>query len=316
MTGKGYDIGRRSPAEFQIGIDLGGTKIEAVLLTREGKPLFRERMPTPTKEKDNYQEVLKRIKILVEKALSIVPSTGDYTIGVGIPGTLHRNTGIVQNANTTWLAHRPFREDLEAIFHRKIYMDNDANCFTLAEATDGAAKGFSMVFGIIMGTGCGGGLCINGTIHSGRHGIAGEFGHFAIDPQGEQCFCGNIGCIDTKLTGPGICRAYKRLTQQVLSPEEIVEKARHKDPDGATVFHQFLDDFGRSVGGLISLLDPDAIVLGGGLSNIPELYTLGIEKVKAYAFHREIQTPILKNRLGDSAGVFGAAWLPCHTSQK
>ncbi len=313
MTDTGMEVNLTAPAPFRIGVDLGGTKIETVLLSKSGKTLFRDRASTPRDEQDNYQAVLGKIKALVEQALSIVPSLDDYTIGVGIPGTLDRKTGIVQNANTTWLSDRPFRGDLERIFNKKVFMDNDANCFTLAEATHGAAKGFPMVFGIIMGTGCGGGLCINGAIHRGAHGIAGEFGHFAVDPGGEVCFCGNIGCIDTKLTGPALSRAYKRLTKGVLSAEEIVKKVGQNDLDCQMVFDQFLDDFGRSVGGLISLLDPDAVVLGGGLSNIPDLYTRGVERVREYAFHKCIRTPILKNLLGDSAGVFGAAWLPCHT---
>ena len=203
--------------------------------------------------------------------------------------------------------------DLEKKIGKEIYMDNDANCFTLAEAIGGAAKGYKIVFGIIMGTGCGGGLCINGILHSGNHGIAGEWGHFSIDPEGEKCFCGNIGCIDTKLTGTGMARSYKKQMNQDLSAEKIVKLARKNDKECRQIFDQFLDDFGKSVGGLISILDPDAIVLGGGLSNIPELYTIGIERVRKYAYHKEVRTPILKNFLGDSAGVFGAAWLGCNT---
>ncbi len=218
----------------------------------------------------------------------------------------------MQNANTTWLAGHNFKADLEQRLGKEIFMENDANCFTLAEAIGGAAKKHHFVFGIIMGTGCGGGLCINGKLHSGNHGIAGEWGHFTIDPQGEECYCGNIGCIDTKLTGPGISRSYKKLTGHELSAEDIVEKARQQDRNCQHVFNQFMDDFGRSVGGLIALLDPEAIVLGGGLSNIPELYTVGVEYIQKHAFHKKVRTPILKNELGDSAGVFGAAWLSDH----
>jgi fructokinase len=300
-------------SSYQIGIDLGGTKIETILLTEDGQALFRKRGATPKDTKDDYTLVLDRIENLVQEALTEIPSTKNYTVGVGIPGTLDKKTGIVQNANTTWLAGHHFQGDLEKRLGKKVFMDNDANCFTLAEAIAGAAKGYKMVFGIIMGTGCGGGLFINGTLHSGKHGIAGEWGHISIDPDGERCFCGNMGCIDTKLTGPSMVKAYKRLTQKDLSSEEIVTGAREKDGACLQVFNQFLDDFGRSVGGLISLLDPDAIVLGGGLSNIPELYTIGVENIKKYAFHKKVRTPILKNKLGDSAGVFGASWLCDHT---
>lgn len=297
------------PARFRIGIDLGGTKIESILLTDGGKELFRKRVATPTTASDNYKAVLESIRELVTQTLAPVDFPDDYSIGIGIPGTIDIESGRVQNANTTWLAGRYFQADLAQILGRRVAMDNDANCFTLAETIGGAAKGYGVVFGIIMGTGCGGGICINGIIHRGKHGIAGEWGHFSIDPEGETCFCGNVGCIDTKLTGPAISRAYFKFTGQKLSAEEVVRLAGKNDNACRLVFDQFLDDFGRSVGGLISTLDPDAVVIGGGLSNIPELYTTGIEKIQKYAFHEKIKTPILKNHLGDSAGVFGAAWL-------
>jgi len=298
-----------SRAEYQIGIDLGGTKTEIILLTNEGSKLFKKRVSTPVDTQNNYKAVIEIIDALVKDALSIIPPTDYYTIGIGIPGTIDRQTGIVQNANTTWLANHYFKADLEKKIGREIFMDNDANCFTLAEAIGGAAIGYKLVFGIIMGTGCGGGLCIDGSIHSGNHGIAGEWGHISIDPNGEKCFCGNLGCIDTKLTGTGMARSYKKKMNKDLPAEGIVRLARENDKVCRQIFDQFLDDFGRSVGGLISLLDPDAIVLGGGLSNIPELYTTGIEQVRKYAFHKKVRTPVLKNLLGDSAGVFGAAWL-------
>lgn len=300
-------------SKYQIGIDLGGTKTEVILLADKKTVLFRKRVATLVDTKNNYASVIESIHALVAQALSVVSPTDDYTVGVGIPGTIDRKTGRVQNANTTWLAGHYFQADLEKKLNKKIFMENDANCFTLAEAIGGAAIGYKIVFGIIMGTGCGGGICIDGTLHSGSHGIAGEWGHFAIDPNGEKCFCGNTGCIDTKLTGTGMARSYKKRMNKKLSAEQIVEQARQNDKECRQIFDQFLDDFGRSVGGLISLLDPDAIVLGGGLSNISELYTIGVEKVKTYAYHKNLKTPILKNLLGDSAGVFGAAWLGSHT---
>jgi len=296
---------------YQIGIDLGGTKIEAVLLEGADKILSKKRVATPIDTPDNYRQVIKRIKGLIEDALTTVQGTQDYTIGVGIPGTLDMETGVVQNANTTWLAGHHFRDDLSKTLNKTVIMENDANCFTLAESLGGAAQGYNLVFGIIMGTGCGGGLCINGHIHSGNHGIAGEWGHFSIDPKGYTCFCGNQGCIDTLLTGPGIMRSFKHLTGSDLTVEEIVEKSKHNDADCGVVLDLFLENFGRSLGGVISFLDPDAIVLGGGLSNIEELYTIGLERSRKYAFHKKVRTPILKNKLGDSAGVFGAAWLGC-----
>ncbi len=313
MTGENQKYKAQDQPKYQIGIDLGGTKTEVILLTDTNKEIFRKRVATKVNTKDNYKSVIQSIHNLVTLALSVVPPTDDYTIGVGIPGTMDKKIGIVQNANTTWLEGHYFKADLEKKIGRKIFMDNDANCFTLAESLAGAAKGKKIVFGIIMGTGCGGGLCIDGTLHSGNHGIAGEWGHFSIDPNGEKCFCGNVGCIDTKLTGTGLARSYKNTTGVALSAEKIVHKARGNDTVCRQIFDQFLDDFGKSVGGLISILDPDAIVLGGGLSNIPELYSTGVEQVKKYAYHENVRTPILKNILGDSAGVFGAAWLATHT---
>ena len=180
-------------SKYQIGIDLGGTKTEIILLTNKGRTLFRKRVATPVDTENNYQAVLENIHALVNQALSVVSPTDDYTIGIGIPGTMDKKTGIVQNANTTWLAGHCFQADLEKELEKEIFMENDANCFTLAEAVGGAAKGYGIVFGIIMGTGCGGGLCIDGTLHSGNHGIAGEWGHFSNDPKGEKCFCGNTG---------------------------------------------------------------------------------------------------------------------------
>ena len=162
---------------------------------------------------------------------------------------------------------------------------------------------------MILGTGCGGGLCIDGQIHRGRHLIAGEWGHFSIDPAGERCWCGNAGCIETKISGAGAARAFKRKYNEEIRFEEVVGRHRNGDPKAADIFNQFLENFGRSVGGLISLLDPDAIVIGGGLSNIEELYTDGVDRVRRYAFHEHVETPILKNQLGDSAGVYGAAWI-------
>ena len=188
-------------------------------------------------------------------------------------------------------------------------MENDANCFTLAESLKGAAKEYGFVFGMILGSGCGGGICINGRIHQGRHLIAGEWGHYAIDPTGDRCWCGNSGCVETKISGTGTSNQFFNKFGEKLSFEEIVQCYRNGDSRCIDVFNQFLDDFGRAVGGLISLLDPDAIVIGGGLSNIDELYDLGVDRVRQYAFHEHVQTPILKNKLGDSAGVYGAAWI-------
>jgi fructokinase len=296
---------------YQIGIDLGGTKTEAILFDPSGEELHRWRVPTPRDEDEvkNYEAILDSVHERILETAKLIPSAGKYTIGIGIPGTINRETDLVQNANTTCLRGRPFKAELEKCLGRKVGMENDANCFTLAECLAGAAKGYGIVLGIIMGTGCGGGICIDGKIHEGGHSIAGEMGHFSIDPKGARCWCGNRGCIETKLSGTGVENAFFGKFDERRKMKEIVQGYRNNDARCTETFEQFLDDFGRCVGGLISILDPDAIVLGGGLSNIEELYSKGVERVRRYAFHKHVQMPILKNSLGDSAGVYGAAWI-------
>lgn len=292
---------------YRIGVDLGGTKTETILLDPDGNVCIRERSETPSAL--GYPAILHSVRQCVAETLKHVPQGVAATIGVGIPGAINQQTGLVQNANTTCLIGKPFEADLAGALGRPVRMENDANCFTLAEATAGAAKGCQFVFGIIMGTGCGGGMCIDGRIRTGSHGIAGEWGHFSIDPAGPACYCGNPGCIETKISGSGVEKGYLQKFGAPMKMAAITEAYRQGDPRATEIFEQFLDDFGRALGGLISVLDPDIVVLGGGLSNIDELYTLGIERVRQYAFHDALKTPIQKNRLGDSAGVFGAAWI-------
>ncbi|NQU03649.1 MAG: ROK family protein [Syntrophaceae bacterium] len=294
---------------YQIGIDLGGTKMESILFSPRGEELYRKRIPTPEKKREQYTDVCDAVVAMVLETADNLSGSDVFTVGVGIPGTVNNRTGLIQNANLTCLTGRPFKADLEEKLERPVAMDNDANCFVLAESRAGAAQGYGLVFGIIMGTGCGGGLCIDGRVHQGQHGIAGEWGHFAVDPRGEKCFCGNRGCVETKISGTGVRMAFFKNYGRRLTMQEITEGYRKNDIQCVQSFEQFLDDFGRCLGGLISILDPDAVVIGGGLSNIDELYTLGVERVRNYAFHERIETPILKNRLGDSAGVFGAAWI-------
>ena len=296
---------------YRLGIDLGGTKTEAILLDPNGAAVHRERRPTPRHEdpEKEYRGILNHVVSLVQDTRARSANSSAYTVGVGIPGTIDPRTATVQNANTTSLTGKPFQKDLEQALRHPVAMENDANCFTLAEARSGAAKGYALVFGVIMGTGCGGGLSIHGKIHSGRHRIAGEWGHLSVDPMGAPCYCGNLGCVETKISGGGVEKSYDRQYGRRLSMKAITQGFRRGEPDCRAVFEQFLDDFGRCLGGLISILDPDAVVLGGGLSNIAELYTMGMERVRHYAFHQHIETPVLKNRLGDSAGVFGSAWI-------
>jgi len=293
--------------QYKIGIDLGGTKTEAVIIDPDDKESYRKRVPT--EGKNDYQKLLSSVHQLIRETMDKIPQNADCTIGIGIPGSINAETQLVQNANTTCLIGNSFQQDLENRLSRKIGMENDANCFTLAESRSGAAKGYGFVFGIIMGTGCGGGIYTDGKIVKGSHRIAGEWGHFSVDPRGDKCYCGNPGCVETKISGSGVEKAFYKKYHMRMRMHEIVQGARHDDANCNEMMNQFLDDFGRCVGGLISILDPDAIVIGGGLSNIDELYTKGIRYVRKYAFHRKIQTPIIKNKLGDSAGVFGAAWI-------
>lgn len=296
-----------SVEEYKIGIDLGGTKTEAILLDCEGRQLHRNRISTPRER--GYEAILKTTRKLILDTVRHVPGGGRYTIGLGIPGSINPSTKLVQNANTTCLIGRPLKKDFESLLGRPIGVENDANCFALAEARCGAGKGYDLVFGVIMGTGCGGGICIGGEVRKGHHGIAGEWGHFSVDPKGADCYCGNRGCVETKISGSGVEQAFFKRFGRSLNMVQIVERYRQGDPESTDLFEQFIDDFGRCLGGLISVLDPDAVVLGGGLSNIDELYSTGLERVRDYTFHSHINTPLLKNRLGDSGGVFGAAWI-------
>lgn len=290
-----------------IGVDLGGTKTELVLLSAAGELLIRQRRPTLRSA--GYDAMLALVVEMVCEAREQLPAGSEYTVGIGIPGSLDAATGLVRNANSTCLIGRPLEADLQAGLGCRVRVRNDADCFTMAEARDGAGQGYGLVFGVIIGTGCGGGISINGEVREGPHRIAGEWGHLVMEPAGLSCYCGNRGCVETLISGSGVERAYQAVSGRALTMEQIVQQARAGEHSCARIFDQFLDDFGRCLGGLISILDPDAVVLGGGLSNIDELYTTGIERVRRYAFHEHLRTPILKNRLGDSAGVFGAAWI-------
>jgi len=294
------------PGAAAIGIDLGGTKTESVLLAADGSQLWRRRRPTP--RSDGYQAVLALVSEMVCESIGRLPSGSPFTIGVGIPGSLDAVTGLVRNANSTCLIGHPLKQDLEHRLGHPVLVANDADCFTMAECRSGAGRGYGLVFGVIMGTGCGGGICIYGAVREGPHRIAGEWGHLCMDPVGADCYCGNRGCVETLISGSGVEASFLREQGYRLTMDEIVSRARAGEPHCLSQFERFLEDFGRCLGGLVSILDPDAIVLGGGLSNIEELYTVGVEHVRRFAFHDNLRTPVLKNCLGDSAGVFGAAW--------
>jgi len=288
----------------RIGIDLGGTKIEGVVLDASGKELFRSRIATERNK--GYEHILERIHslygILKEKI-----GGESHTLGIGTPGAVSYKTGFLKNSNTVCLSGRLSVADLEKTLGKKLAIENDANCFALAETMAGAGKGKKLVFGVIMGTGCGGGIVHEGKVIRGLQSIAGEWGHMSVDPNGPKCYCGQRGCVETLISGTGVETRYKVKYGRVKALKEIVEDYRKKDPDAVSVMRDFFRNFGRSLANLVNVLDPDMIVLGGGVSNIPEIYEEGIAQVQHYVFSDSLETPIVRHALGDSAGVIGAA---------
>jgi fructokinase len=282
----------------RIGVDLGGTKIEAIALARDGSEIFRKRVLTP---RGNYEATLAAVAGLVRDA-------GPGTVGVGIPGALSRATGFVKNANSTWLIGRPLKEDLERALARPVRIENDANCFALSEAIDGAGKGARALFGVILGTGVGGGVVIDGKVHVGRNAIAGEWGHNPLPLPGPKdlplpaCYCGRAGCVETYLSGPALEREHAALTGQSRSAREIAAL------DGEAL-ERYVERLARALAGVMNVLDPDVIVLGGGLSNIERLYADVPRLWLRFVFSDQVATRLARHVHGDSSGVRGAAWL-------
>ena len=293
------------PGPHRIGVDLGGTKIEAVLLDGGGQPVARQRVPT--EQQHGYEHIIETIGRLTDALRALAPECG--AVGVGTPGALSSRTGLMKNSNTVCLNGRDLPGDLARRIGLPVIVENDANCFALAEATNGAGQGARVVFGVIMGTGVGGGLVVDGRLWSGPQHIAGEWGHHGIDPNGPLCYCGRRGCVETFISGPAVQERYRAAGGDALAMDAIVARARVGEPRAAAVFEQFLDRFGRALANLISILDPDVVVLGGGLSNIDELYGAGRDAVARYVINDELRTPIRRNLHGDSAGVLGAAFL-------
>lgn len=291
----------------RIGIDLGGTKIEGVLLAADGQLLERRRRPTPRAL--GYEAIVAAAAELIDELDALAP--GSTTVGIGTPGSLSRRDGRIRNSNTTCMNGRPFKADLEAAAGRPIEVENDANCFALAEATLGAGRGADLVFGVILGTGVGGGIVHRGRLHSGRLGIGGEWGHQTLVLGGAPCYCGKRGCVETCLSGPALERGFREATGLEAPLPEIVELFEGSSlPSGAEAWRrEALELFGIAIANVINLLDPDVVVLGGGVSNVEWLYREGAERVRANIFSDVRDTPILRHQLGDSAGVFGAALL-------
>ena len=288
----------------RIGIDLGGTKIEGVVLDSRRCAAHRVRIDTESQR--GYEHIVARVAELFDDLRSRAP--GVRCVGIGTPGAVSRS-GVLKNSNTLCLNGRALQRDLAARLGVEVRLENDANCFALAEAQAGAARGADLVFGVIMGTGVGGGIVWKGELWSGSQHLAGEWGHHRVARDGPPCYCGQRGCVETFLSGPGLERRYGEVAGRTARAPEIVARARAGEPAAVEVFDEFLDLFGWSVANLVNILDPDVIVLGGGLSNVDELYTRGRQAVRRYVFNDELRTPIRRHELGDSAGVIGAALL-------
>lgn len=294
-------------SDYRLGIDIGGTKIEIVALGAEGQVVLRHRVSNP----GTYQGLLSEVKKLVDDAHA---RTNPYaTVGVGIPGAVDAHTRLVKNANATWLNGQPFADDLQDILGFPVRVENDANCFALSEATDGAAAGRHVVFGVILGSGMGGGIIVDGKPLKGLHDIAGEWGHTPLPWVREdefpmpKCFCGNSGCLERFLCGPALAESWKGAGNR--SVQGIEDAAASGDATAQRALDLYIDRLGRACALIVNIIDPDAIVLGGGVSNLNCLYERVPDVMKRYVITPECKTELLKNKHGDSSGVRGAAWL-------
>lgn len=300
----------REGGDVRIGLDLGGTKIEIVALAEDGRQLLRRRVPTPV---GSYKQTLRALTDLVLAAERELSTTG--TVGLGAPGALSQVSGLIKNASSTWLNGRALDCDLGRLLNRRIWIENDANCFALSEAIDGAGANSDMVFGVILGTGVGGGICADKKIIVGRNRIAGEWGHNSLPwPQaeeypGETCYCGRKGCIETFLSGSGLAREYRKQTNVAL-PAEVIASRVAVDEAASVTVSTYQGRLARALAAVINVLDPDIVVLGGGLSNIHQLYNGLDEAIAKYVFSDHLATHVVPCLHGDSSGVRGAAWLP------
>ena len=287
----------------KIGIDLGGTKIEGILVDEKYQTITRKRIPT--NQDNGYNSIIESIKNLILELTR--ESNQDVSIGVCTPGSLSLDSGLIKNSNTQCLIGKDLQNDLKNILNHDISIENDANCFALAEAKLGVGKNLNLVFGVIMGTGVGGGIIIDGKIHHGRTNIAGEWGHHCLHDEGNSCYCGNRGCVETYISGPALEKDWSQLSGLNQSLPEIIQNSNNSHFDNWK--KKFLNNFALSLSNVIDILDPDVIILGGGLSNIDFLYDEGKDNVYEKVFSDTVDTPIVKNILGDSAGVFGACLL-------
>lgn len=292
---------------MRLGVDLGGTKIEIVALAQDGAELLRRRMPAP---RGDYADTLAAISSLVQQAERDLGRRG--SLGIGIPGAESRETGLIKNANSTWLIGHPLRSDLQTLLQREVRLANDANCFALSEATDGAAAGAALVFGVILGTGVGAGIVAQGKLIVGANAIAGEWGHNRLpgdETERPPCYCGRRGCVETFLSGPAMRRDHMQSCGEDLEPAEIAARAAAGNANCEATLCRYEARLAHALAEVVNILDPDAIVLGGGLSKIDRLYVNVPKLWTAQVFSDHVVTRLLKSRHGDASGVRGAAWL-------
>lgn len=301
---------------MRIGIDLGGTKIEGIALASSGEEIVRRRVNTPREYEGSLQAIVDLVQE-IERAAGLVGM-----VGIGIPGMISPATGVVKNANSTWLNGRPLDRDLEERLGRPVRLMNDANCFALSEASDGAGAGARVVFGVILGTGVGAGIVTDQRCHAGVNQIAGEWGHnplpwpSADEQAGPRCYCGKSGCIETYLSGPGLERDHLQVTGEQRSSRSIVQAALDGDALAVATMQRYYDRLGRGLASVINVLDPDVVVLGGGMSNIPHLPERAYAALVPYVFSDSVATRVVRNAHGDSSGVRGAAWLWPHAREQ
>ncbi|EHF7570546.1 fructokinase [Salmonella enterica] len=298
---------------MRIGIDLGGTKTEVIALDDAGEQRFRYRLPTP---REDYRQTIETIAALVDMAEQATGQIG--SVGIGIPGSLSPYTGVVKNANSTWLNGQPFDNDVSRRLKREVRLANDANCLAVSEAVDGAAAGAQTVFAVIIGTGCGAGVALNGRAHIGGNGTAGEWGHNPLPWMDDDelryreeipCYCGKQGCIETFISGTGFATDYQRLSGKALKGDEIICLVDAQDAVAELALSRYELRLAKALSHVVNILDPDVIVLGGGMSNVERLYKTVPSLMKSFVFGGECETPVRKAQHGDSSGVRGAAWL-------
>lgn len=296
--------------EMRIGIDLGGTKIEALAIDGAGVELLRYRVDTP---RDDYWATIRAMAGLVRRIEAEAGRKG--TVGAGIPGSISARTGMVKNANSVWLNGQPLVRDLSSELDREVRVANDANCLAVSEAKDGAAAGKRVVFGVILGTGCGGGVAVDGCVHAGENGVGGEWGHMPLpwaapeEYPGPPCYCGKRGCMEMWVSGTGVARDYLEVTGQTRTAREIMTAFNHGEAEAVAAVDRLEDRLARGLACVIGVLDPDVLVFGGGLSKVKRLYAEVAKRLPKYVFGGEAETPLVPAKYGDSSGVRGAAWL-------